>query len=144
MNPLLVAGILLALVALTTVFGLLWVRGQGRVTRPGGLTTLRPTDLPGRAPFAAGATLVQFSTDVCAPCGATRRVLESVASARDNVTHIEVDLTRAPDLASRFHVLQTPTTLILDRTGLVRARIGGAVRLAEVNAELDHILHPAQ
>jgi len=142
MNPLIVTGILLALVVVSTAIGLLWVRGQGRVKRADGLTVLRPTDLPGRERFADGATLVQFSTEVCAPCAATHRVLEGVASEREDVAHIDVDLTHAPELASRFHVLQTPTTLILDRTGTVRARIGGAVRLAEVNAELDRILLP--
>ena len=143
MNPILVAGILLALVALATALGLLWVRGQGRVTRSDGLTVVRPADLPGHERFADGATLIQFSTEVCAPCAATRRVLEGVASERNDVAHIDVDLTHAPELASRFHVLQTPTTLILDRAGVVRARIGGAVRLTEVNAELDRILLPA-
>jgi len=142
MNPVVVAGILLALVAFSTVLGLLWARSQGRVKRADGLTVVRPADLPGRARFAEGATLVQFSTEVCAPCAATRRVLEGVASQRDDVSHIDVDLTHAPDLAARFHVLQTPTTLILDRAGVVRARIGGAVRLADVNAELDRILLP--
>jgi hypothetical protein len=37
-------------------------------------------------------------------------------------------------------VLQTPTTLILDSDGAVRARIGGAVRRDLVIAELDRVL----
>lgn len=143
MNPLLIAAILVALVALATVLGLVWRSAQGRVTRADGRVVVRPADLPGAVRFADGATLVQFSTEVCAPCVATRRVLSGVASERDDVSHIDVDLTNAPELASRFHVLQTPTTLVLDRAGVVRARIGGAVRLADVNAELDRILLPA-
>jgi hypothetical protein len=37
-------------------------------------------------------------------------------------------------------VLQTPTTLILDSAGAVRARIGGAVRREVVEAELHRVL----
>ncbi|MDQ1526680.1 MAG: hypothetical protein QOG18_1293, partial [Microbacteriaceae bacterium] len=36
--------------------------------------------------------------------------------------------------------LQSPTTLILDGRGVIRARIGGAPRAAEVRAELDRII----
>jgi thioredoxin-related protein len=50
-------------------------------------------------------------------------------------------VTHRPELAARYRVLQTPTTLILDRDGAVRARIGGAVRRDLVIAELDRVLH---
>jgi len=36
--------------------------------------------------------------------------------------------------------MQTPTTLILDSKGRVRARIGGAARPGSVRAEIDRIL----
>ncbi|MEJ1231244.1 MAG: hypothetical protein WDM88_12335 [Galbitalea sp.] len=51
-----------------------------------------------------------------------------------------LDLTHRPDIAAQFNVLQTPTTLILDRSGVIRARIGGAPRQADVRAALDTIL----
>ena len=50
-------------------------------------------------------------------------------------------MTHRPELAARYRVLQTPTTLILDSDGAVRARIGGAVRRDLVIAELDRVLH---
>jgi hypothetical protein len=43
-------------------------------------------------------------------------------------------------LASKFHIMQTPTTFILDSSGTVRARIGGAPKPADIRAELDRIL----
>ena len=47
----------------------------------------------------------------------------------------------SPDLAHRFNVLQTPTTLLLDGSGVVRARIGGAPKPVELEASLAAILN---
>ena len=94
-------------------------------------------------PLGERATLLQFSTEVCAPCRATARVLGELADSTDAVAHVDLDVTHRPDLAARYRVLQTPTTLILDRDGAVRARIGGAVRRDLVVAELDRVLHEA-
>lgn len=140
MNPALVPIALALLVAGTTAIGMLWRSRQGRVSRADGSTLVRVRDIPGIRRFASGATLLQFSTEVCAPCAVTRRLLDTVASERPNVTHVDLDLTHRPDLASRFRIMQTPTTLILDRKGVVRARIGGAPRRDALSAELDRIL----
>ena len=86
------------------------------------------------------ATLLQFSTEVCAPCKSTARVLDDVAARTEDVAHVDLDVTHRPELASRYRVLQTPTTLILDADGAVRARIGGAVRRDVVVAELHRVL----
>lgn len=140
MNPILVTTVLLGLVAGATVLGLAWRNTQGRIRHTDDGTVVRVTDLPGVKRFARGATLLQFSTEVCAPCRATHVVLGSVASGRPDVDHVDLDLTRRPDLASRFNILQTPTTLILDRKGIVRARIGGAPRRDALTHELERIL----
>ena len=140
MNALLVIAALGGLVALATVLGLVWRSAQGRVRHTDGRTVVRASDLPGVTRLARGATLLQFSTEVCAPCRATRVVLGDVASRRTGVEHVDLDLTHRPDLASRFNILQTPTTFILDRRGVVRARIGGAPRRDALTLELDRIL----
>jgi thiol-disulfide isomerase/thioredoxin len=133
MAPVTVALVLAALVAASTALGLLWKRSQGRVRGATG-------EAGDFAAAGAAATLVQFSTEVCAPCAATRRVLERVAQETAGVSHVDVDITHRPDLASRFNILQTPTTLIVDATGTVRARIGGAARPATVLENLHRIL----
>jgi len=143
MEPIGVALTLSGLVVLATALGLVWRSRQGRVRHTDGRTTVRAADVPGVRRFARGATLLQFSTEVCAPCAATRTVLGDVAHSRSGVAHIDLDVTHRPDLASRFHVMQTPTTLILDGRGVVRARIGGAPRRDTVQAELDRILTAA-
>jgi len=143
MNPILILAVLLGLVAGATALGFAWRNSQGRIRRTNGHTVVRVTDLPGVKRFARGATLLQFSTEVCAPCRATHVVLGDVASGRADVDHVDLDLTHRPDLASRFNILQTPTTLILDRKGVVRARIGGAPRRDALTLELDRILEAA-
>lgn len=131
-----VAIVLAALVAGATLLGVLHRAAQGRVravsARPA--VTLDGVELGGRA------TLLQFSTAVCSPCRATARVLDELATRTVDVAHVELDVTHRPELASRFRVLQTPTTLILDRDGVVRSRIGGAVRRDLVAAELRKVL----
>jgi thiol-disulfide isomerase/thioredoxin len=140
MSPALVLAALVALVALTTIAGLVWQRRQGRVRRLSGLAVVTARDIPGLRRLAPGATLIQFSTTVCAPCRSTHAVLDSLATELVGVEHLDLDITTRPDLASRFTVLQTPTTLILDRAGVVRARIGGAVRRDIVRDELTRVL----
>jgi thiol-disulfide isomerase/thioredoxin len=140
MNPVAVLAVLLGLVAFATVLGIVWKTRTGRVSTATGRTNNgNAVDLP-EVPLAGRATLLQFSTEVCAPCVPTRRVLGHIAETTDGVSHVDLDLTHRPDIAAQFNVLQTPTTLILDRAGVIRARIGGAPRQADVRAALETIL----
>ncbi len=132
---LLIAG----LVVVVTLAGLLWRSRTGRV-RQAARSAVTPSDLAAPAAFGERATLLQFSTEFCAPCRATRRLLAEVADAEAGVAHIEVDLTHRPDLASRFNILQTPTVLLLDGRGEVRGRIGGPPRSHQLDEHLSRIL----
>lgn len=133
---LVVAGIVLASIAAGPVVR----RREGRARRAPSAAD-RAADALALGPGELGerATLVQFSTELCARCPATRRLLSEVAAAEPGVRHVDIDLTHRPDLARRFSVLQTPTVLVLDGAGAPRARIGGAPPRATVIAELDRI-----
>jgi len=144
MNAVAILGVLVGLVAVATAIGLLWRRSTGRVHEVGDASTvISIAELDADAVAGPGATLLQFSTEVCAPCRATHQVLGDLATQLDGVCHVDVDVTRRPDLANRYNLLQSPTIFILDGRGVVRARIGGAPRPAEVRAELDRILAAA-
>jgi thiol-disulfide isomerase/thioredoxin len=89
------------------------------------------------------ATLVQFSTEFCAPCRPTRQILADVARAVDGVTHIEIDAAARLDLVRRLHVTSAPTILVLDPHGAVVSRAAGQPRQADVIAALGAVTAPA-
>jgi thiol-disulfide isomerase/thioredoxin len=132
--------VLAGLVVFATILGLLWKAQDGRVRRSAGGVVISRRELPKYTEFGSRATLLQFSTDVCAPCRTTHTVLQGVAKDTPDVSHVDLNLTRRPDLARHFNIMQTPTTFILDGRGVVRARIGGAAKRDAVQAELDRIL----
>ncbi len=86
------------------------------------------------------ATLLQFSTELCSRCPGVHRTLSGLAAGHQGVRHLDIDVTHRPDIAKHFHVLQTPTTLILDRDGVVQTRFGGAPSRSVVELELQRLL----
>jgi len=132
--PALIAAV--ALPAGAAAIGLAWRTRTGpvRAARDESATTARGLDAQA---LGTTATLVQFSTAYCSRCPSTARQLAAISADYAGVRHVEVDLTDRPDLADRFHVLQTPTTLILDARGAATARIGGVPRVHDLRDRLD-------
>jgi glutaredoxin len=95
------------------------------------------------APLGPQATVVQFSTEVCAYCGPARRLLTELTAQRDGVAFVEIDAAERMDLTKRLHVLSTPTVLMLDALGGVSSRSSGPQRKADVVAALDEVLASA-
>lgn len=127
-----------ALLVVTVAVGAVLRRRQGRARAIRDGEVVDPAAL-GAGTLGRDATLLQFSTEMCSQCPGVRRMLSSIAEDREGVVHLDVDLTHRPDLAARFRVLQTPTTLVLDREGVVRTRFGGAPQRATVESEIDHV-----
>jgi len=130
--------VLAALLAVTVGLGVLLRWTQSRPRRFSSDEVVEPHRLGAEA-LGERATLLQFSTQMCARCPGVHRVLGSIADAHDGVRHLDVDLTDRPDIAKHFHVLQTPTTLILDRHGVVQTRFGGTPNRHAVELELDRV-----
>lgn len=82
------------------------------------------------------ATLVQFSSAFCRPCVATRHLLDDVAGKVPGVRHVEVDAESHLELVRSLGIASTPTTLLLDRAGVVRRRAVGVPRREQVLAAL--------
>ncbi|NHT18328.1 thioredoxin family protein [Cellulomonas sp. IC4_254] len=87
-----------------------------------------------RRPLGRDATFLQLSSGFCAPCRATRRVLERVVATQDGVAHVEVDVAHRADLAERFGVTGTPTTVLLDAGGAPAVTVTGVPSLAQARA----------
>jgi len=130
---------LTALLVLTVGVGAVvrWRQGRPRHSIPHEVIEASRLGAP---PFGERATLLQFSTEVCARCPAVHRTLSEVAAGFDGVAHLDIDLTHRPDIAKHFHVLQTPTTLILDANGVVQTRFGGAARRDVITLELARVV----
>jgi hypothetical protein len=96
------------------------------------------------APLGARATLVQFSTEVCAYCGPTRELLTAAAAERDGVAFVEIDAAARMDLTRRLHVLSTPTVLVLDAAGGVTSRASGPLRKMDLLSALSRTLHAGE
>jgi hypothetical protein len=117
-------------------------RRSGRVgSGPGGDaagSVLTEADLG--ASLGEQATLVQFSTELCAYCGPTRELLAEVARSRDGVALVEIDASRRMDLARRLNVFSTPTVFVLAADGSIARRASGRPRKADVLAALSIVL----
>jgi len=101
----------------------------------GAASVLAGTSYDGR--LGERATLLQFSSAFCAPCRATRRVLDEVARIVPGVAHVEIDAEHHLDLVRRLGILRTPTTLVLDPHGREVSRAAGAPSKQAVIASLD-------
>jgi thiol-disulfide isomerase/thioredoxin len=134
-----------ALLAVSSLLGIYWRANVGRAKR---IKSGKQVDLvrlaatKNRKPvtkFGKKATLLQFSSEVCSQCAQTARFFGELELQKKDLLHIDVDVTHRMDLAAHFNVLQTPTTLILDSNGIVRARIGGTPRPNVIRQELEKL-----
>ncbi len=123
-----------AALVIAVVIGLVVRRTSGTAARDAGEQVLTADDL-GSA-LGSRATVVQFSTVVCAPCRSTRRVLDEVTGRMPGVAHIEVNAEERVDLLSRLRVRRTPTVLVLDSRGRIVRRISGALTGQQARAAI--------
>lgn len=132
------AFVLAALLAVTVGAGIALRWSQRRPRRVDPHEPVEPERL-GADTLGERATLLQFSTELCGRCPGVHRTLGEIAGARAGVVHLDVDLTHRPDIAKHFRVLQTPTTLILDRQGIIQTRFGGTPSRVAIELELDRV-----
>lgn len=143
-DPKLIA--IVALLAIATVAGLVWRASTGRAKRiknglqidlkeVGATKDGKPVTA-----FGEHTTFLQFSSETCATCKQTAKLFHELEKTSHGVLHIEIDLTHRLDLAEKFGILQTPTTLVLDSKGIVKSRIGGAPKPSTIEEEIGHFV----
>jgi thioredoxin-like negative regulator of GroEL len=126
-----------AVMLVALAVGVVLKQRSGRVRTVSDAGSLSASDVG--QPLGAEATFVQFSTTTCTSCRTVRRVLGEHAAATPGVTHVEVDAEQRLDLARRFHVLRTPTVLVLDGAGRVTARFSGVPTPRQVRDAVPHV-----
>ncbi|MCB0912692.1 MAG: thioredoxin family protein [Propionibacteriaceae bacterium] len=127
-----------ATVLLALGFGLYRRATDGRVA--GAVPVRDDRGLARLGPFGERATFVQFSSELCAPCRTTSRLLAELVGTEPGVAHVEVDAAAHLDLTGELGISRTPTVLLLDSEGTVRHRIVGAPRRPDVLRALQNIL----
>lgn len=115
--------VLIGAVVLAGVLAWLLQAREGRIKQTANATPGLPEAV--RVALAPGVTLVQVSTTFCAPCRHARAVLSRLADTTAGLTHVELDVTDRPEIATSLGVLRTPTTLAYTSDGTELLRIGG-------------------
>ncbi len=134
--------VLLAIFAVAALAGIWWKVTSGRAKRTDGSQTVDLAELSAIkngqkvSKFGARVTFLQFSGEFCSQCPPTARVLAELESKTPGALHIEVDITNRLDLARKFNILQTPTTLVLDKHGVIMSRIVGSPKTTTLESEL--------
>lgn len=134
--------VIVALLALTAAVGVVAVWARSRPMRDIPHEVVEPQRL-GAESLGETATLLQFSTEAGSRCPNVHATLAMVAEQHAGVSHLDIDLTNRPDIAKHFHVLQTPTTLVLDCEGVVRTRFGGIPSRHVIELELARLCSQA-
>ena len=144
LDPKLIA--IFALLALATVAGLIWRTSTGKAKRIKDGLQIDLAEIGAAkhgkpvTAFGEHTTFLQFSSETCATCKQTAKLFQELEETSNGVLHIEVDLTHRLDLADKFGILQTPTTLVLDSKGIVKSRIGGAPKPSTIEEEIGHFV----
>lgn len=137
--------IVITLAIVAAIAGLAWRTrtGKSKTVTDGGsvdlkeLAALKNGNLVTK--FGRKTTFIQFSSEYCTQCRQTARLLGELEKADEGVLHVEIDITNRLELAKKYNVLQTPTTLVLDSKGRIKSRIGGAPKPAVIQQELEEI-----
>jgi len=126
---------ILIVLTLASAYGFWYQRSRGRVkAKKTTHSALTASDIG--SDLGTRVTLVQFSSAFCTPCRATRALLTDITADLDDVKHIDIDAEKNLDLVRRLDIRSTPTTLVLDRSGIEVGRAVGAPKRAEVLATL--------
>jgi len=132
-------GAIIAIVALVVAAGLgltlRRVNGRFRAPRPTSDPVLADLGVTPQTPL----TLLQFSSAFCAPCRVARRICAELAGGRDGVAHLEVDAESHLDEVRALGVWRTPTVLVVDATGRIAFRLGGAPTRAGLAAAVESL-----
>jgi len=71
-----------------------------------------------------GKVLVDFYANWCGPCKMISPILEEIASERDDVTIVKVDVDNNSDLATKYGVMSIPTMILFNNGVEVNKHIG--------------------
>ena len=126
---------ILIVLGAATAYGLWYQKSRGKIQAKA-ISGKSLTSAVIGGEFGSRATLVQFSSAFCTPCRATRTLLENVVTELSDVRHVEIDAETNLELVRKLDIRSTPTTLILNSSGVEVGRAVGAPKRDQVLAAL--------
>ena len=118
-----------------TAYGLWYQKSRGKIQAKAISGEALTASIIG-GDLGSRATLVQFSSAFCTPCRATRTLLENIVADLSDVRHVEIDAETNLELVRKLDIRSTPTTLILNSSGVEVGRAIGAPKRDQVFAAL--------
>ena len=152
----------IAILALTTVFGLYWRSQQGKLKTPAvegnrisneeiskiirhKSSFMVNSDLLDEHQMQLGknVTLLQFSSAFCSPCKATAVVISQIVQGMDDVVYIQVASEENLKLVEKFDIKSTPTVIFFNRDGIEVGRAVGIPTKEQVIISINAVRTPA-
>jgi thioredoxin 1 len=108
----------------------------------GNLTDVTDTNFQAEVLESDKPVLVDFWAAWCGPCRVVAPVLEEIASERDDLRIVKLDVDANQQTAANYEVLSIPT-MILFKNGQVAKKIIGAYPKKRLESELESELSAA-
>jgi thioredoxin 1 len=105
----------------------------------GSITEVTDTNFQAEVIESETPVLVDFWAPWCGPCRVVAPVLEEIASQREDLRVVKLNVDDNQQTAATFGILAIPT-MVLFRNGQVAKRIQGAMPKKRLEAELEPAL----
>jgi thioredoxin 1 len=115
---------------------------EQEITMAGTLNEVTDANFQAEVIESEKPVLVDFWAPWCGPCRVVGPVLEEIASEREDLRIVKLNVDENQQTAAAFQVLSIPT-MILFKGGLPAKTVVGAYPKRKIEAELDGVLSPA-